>query len=234
MHYAINLKHSAESSFVIEIQVGPIFSLSLWCISSILPFSYFNALSPNYVTYKTQEHICKTSLDALKQETLPSHSASEGEVFLKVVSHAVQCPTVCWTLFSGESCWCTELRLYAINWQKKSIKGMLKGQIQTGKVRSTHLQFCGTLQDTDSDRFKVGGKDKKVFQSWSIIPRSWSLLSKPKQQFACIVQTKFKSLLGSQSPPKKAVSKNLIFNPRLSMKGSNLIKLRTSWSWKPG
>ncbi|KAF9677506.1 hypothetical protein SADUNF_Sadunf08G0114800 [Salix dunnii] len=47
----------------------------------------------------------------------------------------------------------------------RSIKGMLKGQIQTGKVRSTHLQFCGTLQDIESDLFKGGGKDKKVFQS---------------------------------------------------------------------
>ena len=28
------------------------------------------------------------------------------------------------------------------------------------------------------------------------------MLSRPKQQFACIVQTWFKSLLGSQSPPK--------------------------------
>lgn len=96
------------------------------------------------------------------------------------------------------------------------------------------LQFWGTLQVASDDLFKLGGKDIYSFQSWSIILRSWSLLSKPKQQFACMVDTRFKSLLGSQSPPKCAVSKNLISNPIFMIKGSNFMILSTSWSCSPG
>lgn len=106
-------------------------------------------------------------------------------------------------------------------------------EIKQDGFKFKNLQFWGTFQEKPDSCLRWSGKAIKSLQSWSMILRSWSLLSIPKQQFACMVRTRFISLLGSQSPPKYAVFKNLILSPIRKTKGSLLMKLRTSWSWYP-